>query len=539
MRIDLFAASAALAVVAAAAHAAPAPAAYAPVSPQMVNRIADEGFNHGQVVETIEYLTDRIGGRLTGSPALKQAETWAQSRFRDWGLKNVRAEPFDFGRGWWIEGSSVRMVQPRPLQLRAIPVAWTPPTSGPIAGPVIVAPMRSEADFARWKGKLKGKVVLLSPPTEPRDATLPAFRRYTDAELAKLDEYPIPRYDPEATERNAKRRGFAGKRDAFLKEEGAIAYATMSRDDGGLVHGDGAGQGYRVGMTPPLPGVEIASEDYRRLARLAKGGDVTLEIDSRVHYDDSDHNAHNLFAEIPGRDPKAGYVMAGAHFDSWVAADGAADNGAGSAVVMEAARILSALNVHPKRTIRFALWEGEEQGLLGSAAYADKYLAKRPPLKDQPGYFAPTWPVTAQPGYGELAAYFNLDNGSGKIRGIYTEGNFAVVPIFKDWLAPFASLGASTVVAQSTGSTDHVMMSRVGLPAFQFIQDPLDYMGTVHHTNLDTFDHLRPDDLRQAAVIMATMLLDAAEADQPLPGKGVPKEPAKTDPFAYADPASN
>jgi hypothetical protein len=518
-----------------AATAAPAasPPTYAPVDPQMLNRIADEGFNHGQISQTIEYLSDRIGGRMTNSPAMRKAESWTAAKFAEWGLQNVHKEGFDFGRGWWIESSQVRMVAPRPLELRAIPIAWSPPTDGPVTAPIVIAPIRSEADFAKWRGKLKGKIVLTSAPTPPRDDTNPPFVRLSDADIAKLDTYREPEFDPEAQARLGDRAAFAGKLDAFLAAEGAVARASMSRNDGRILHGEGSG--FRPGETPKVPAVELGAEDYRRLARLAKDGEVTVEIDNRVHYDDSDPKAYNVIADIPGTDPKAGYVMAGAHLDSWVAGDGAADNGAGSAVVMEAARILSSLHVRPKRTIRFALWAGEEEGLLGSYAYVDSHLARRPQnalaTRFGPYYGGETFPITPRPGFGDLAAYFNIDNGSGKIRGIYTEGNFAVAPIFRQWLAPFASLGADNVVARPTGSTDHVFMVRLGLPAFQFIQDPLDYESRVHHSDLDTFDHLRIDDMRQAAVVMAAMLLDAADADAPLPRNVVPTQPQATDPY--------
>ena len=285
----------------------------------------------------------------------------------------------------------------------------------------------------------------------------------------------------------------------------------------------------------------MAAEDYRRLTRLAKIGPVSIEINSNVHFDDSDSNGYNVFAEIPGSDPKAGYVMAGAHLDSWVAADGAADNGAGSAMIMEAARILAKTGVRPKRTIRFALWAGEEQGLLGSAAYIAQHLATRPTETDPDlralgPYYSSKFPITPLPGYRDLAAYFNIDNGSGKLRGIYTEGNYGVVPILREWLAPFASMGASAVVAQPTGGTDHVLMQRVGLPAFQFIQDDLDYSTVVHHSSVDTFDHLRIADMRQASVVLATMLLDAADAEQPLPRGPLPTQAEDSSPFRYDDP---
>jgi hypothetical protein len=432
------------------------------------------------------------------------------------------------------------MIAPRPLELRAIPLAWTPATNGVLSAPVIVAPMINETDFAEWKGKLAGKIVLVTWPAPPKDDGDAPFQRLTDADIAKRDKYEQPTFDPADRKKRIERFRFRPNLDAFLAQEGAVALVQMSRTEGRLVHGEG--YGYRVGKTPKLPGVELAAEDYRKLARLAKRGEVRLEIDSRVHFEDADHNAYNIFAEIPGDDPHAGYVMAGAHLDSWVAGDGAADNGAGSAVVMEAARILASVGSRPKRTIRFALWAGEEEGLLGSAAYVENHLARRPqpdPAEaDLPPFFGTdSYPVQTLPGFSELAGYFNIDNGSGRIRGIYAEGNFAVVPTFREWLVPFASMGANSVVAEPTGGTDHVFLSRLGLPAFEFIQDPLDYGSRVHHTDLDTFDHLRPQDLRQASVVLATILLAAANTDKPLPRRPLPTQPAATDPFEYPDPA--
>jgi hypothetical protein len=523
-----------------AALAAASSAAAAEPNLTALDRIADEGFNRSQAVITAEHLADDIGGRMTNSPAMRQAEAWTSGKFAEWGLANVHKEAFDFGRGWWIESASTRMIEPRPIALHSIPVAWTPATDGALKAPVIVAPLARDADFAAWKGKLAGKIVLISAPTAPRDETNPPFQRLSDADIAKLNTYREENYDPQREAQGAQRATFTAHLDAFLKAEGALAWVRMSRNDGDVVHGEG--NGFRVGATPALPAVEIGAEDYRRLARLSKHGPVVLEINSNVHYEDADHNAYNILAEIPGKDPKAGYVMAGAHLDSWVAGDGAADNGAGSAVVMEAARILATLHVKPKRTIRFALWAGEEQGLIGSWAYVQSHVATRPPSKDPeraklPAYNqGSTYPITTLPGFGQMAGYFNIDNGSGKIRGIFAEGNFEATPTLKAWLAPLAPLGASTVVAEPTGSTDHVFFERVGLPAFQFIQDPLDYESTVHHTNLDTFDHLRGADLRQAAVVLASVLMDAADADQPLPAKPLPTQPSVADPDAYRPP---
>jgi len=506
-----------------------------------INRIIDEALNHSELPQTAEYLTDRIGGRMTNSPQMRAAEKWTQEKFRGFGLKNVRTEGFDFGRGWSIERIEARMVTPRVLPMRAIPVAWTPSTNGAITASVIVAPMRRERDFDKYKGQLKGKIVLVSEPGDGSEPDQAPFKRESDEDLTKLDTFVQPTRSETAIARGLKRSAFAAKLDAFLAGEGALAWLRQSYRDGGLLHGEG--YAYRVGETPKVPGVELAAEDYRRLARLAKtDAPPTVELNSAVRYDDTDVNAYNIIAEIPGRDPKAGYVMAGAHLDSWVAADGASDNGAGSVTVLEIARVLARLGVKPRRTIRFVLWAGEEQGLLGSMAYVEQHLAKRPPVTDPDlkklspyNLWNTRWPLTPLPGHAELAAYFNLDNGSGKVRGIFTEGNPAVAPIFREWLAPFASMGATTIAARPTGGTDHVFMQSVGIPAFQFIQDPLDYESRVHHSNVDTYDHMKIADLKQATIVMASFLWQAAERAEPLPRMPVATKPAETNPFAYED----
>ena len=509
----------------------------------MINRIADEGYNHGQVAALASHLTDRIGGRMTNSPSMREAEKWTQHMFRTWGLKDVHAEPFDFGRGWWIESAHSRMVAPRTLTLTSIPIAWTPATNGPITAPVIVAPIRNKRDLEQWKGKLAGKIVMASYPEPPRDGSKAVFSRLDDGDLGKLNTYEQPSFDPDSLKEQIKRYYESHRETSrFMAAEGALAIVWMSRLGNGLVHGEG--YAFQAHEKAPLPEVEIAAEDYRRLARLAKVGEVKIEINSKVHFNERDMNGYNIIADIPGKDPKAGYVMAGAHLDSWVAGDGAADNAAGTVVVMEAARILASLPVRPKRTIRFALWSGEEQGLLGSLAYIERHLATRPRPTDpqllkMPKSYWNTYPITPLPGFNDMTAYFNLDNGSGKIRGIYAEGNFAAVPVLRNWLAPFESLGASRVVAQKTRGTDHQIMAEMGLPAFQFIQDPLDYFTQVHHTNLDTYDHLRIEDLRQAAVVMATVLLQAANTDQPIARGVLPRQPQATDPFRYQDPRKN
>ena len=502
-----------------------------------IARIIDEGLNRSNIPLQAHDLLDRIGPRLSNSPNMRRAEAWAVEQFSALGLANVRKEGFLFGRGWEMISSDVRMITPRALELTATPVAWTPGTNGPVEAEVVVAPMSEVAHFAAYRGQLAGKIVLVSLPGTGDEPTRPAFRRLEASDIAERDSYDLPSFDPDALEEAIERQDFALKMDEFLASEGALGWAKISYRDGKLLHG--SGYTFEIGRSPVLPGIEIAAEDYRRLARLARTGPAPrLSIDSNVRFVDDDPNAYNIIADLPGTDRNAGYVMAGAHFDSWATGDGAVDNGSGSLVVLEAARILKELGVRPKRTIRFALWGAEEQGLHGSLNYIRQHLASRPgDAVDPPRATGSTWsslyPIEPLPGFTELKAYFNMDNGSGKLRGIHAEGNVAAVSTLRSWLSPFAALGAGTVVSGSTGGTDHVFMQRLGLPAFQFIQDPLDYSARLHHTNIDTYDHLRMDDLRQAAVVMAGMLLQAANAEEDLPRETLPAQPAETDPFNW------
>lgn len=508
----------------------------ATAQPSDIARIIDEGMNRSQVMTTASELIDGIGGRLTNSTSMRRAEDWAVAEMQSLGLANIRREGFEFGRGWDLIDSEVRMVSPRPIKLAAIPVAWTPGTNGVLRAPVVVAPISERRHFDAYRGKLAGKIVLISLPGEGSEPTEPIFVRHDGASLGKLDEYRQPKFDPDAINQRVDRSKFALDLDAFLASQGAVGWARMAYRDGKLVHG--AGYTYLVGATPKLPGIEIAAEDYRRLARLAKTGAPVIEINSNTHFVDSDTKAYNIIGEIAGSNPKAGYVMAGAHFDSWVAGDGAVDNGAGSVVVLEAARILRQLGVRPKRSIRFALWGAEEQGLLGSQAYIDRHIATRrlpagTPADEVIARWREAFPIEPRSGYGQLKAYFNMDNGSGKLRGVHAEGNAAAVPLLKEWIGPFASMGATAVVAAPTGGTDHVFMQSVGVPGFQFVQDPLDYSARLHHSSIDTFDHLKAADLRQAAVVMAGMLLAAANSNIELPRPPLPTQPLPTDPFKY------
>ncbi|MBX9662957.1 M20/M25/M40 family metallo-hydrolase [Novosphingobium sp.] len=506
-----------------------------------IARIIDEGMNRSEAMTTASALMDRIGPRLTNSESHRKAESWAMDLLRQRGLANVHVEPFDFGVGWNLDSYSVAMVTPRALPLTAIPVAWSPPTGGTIKAPIVIAPMSRAEHFAEWKGKLAGKIVLVSLPGQTSESKGPVFERYTDSDIAALDTYTKPDFDPDAPAIQVRNRRFQGKLAAFLKAEGAVAMIKISYRDGKLVHGEG--YDFQPGQTLALPAIELAQEDYRRLVRLAKTGDAPeVAITVAARYDESNLKAENVVAEIPGSDPKAGFVMAGAHFDSWIAGDGANDNGAGSITVLEAARLISKLGIKPRRTIRFVLWSGEEQGLLGSRAYIEQHLATRPvdpALKGIDSYVAwrNAFPITPKPEYSQLKAYFNMDNGSGRFRGIYSEGNLGAEKLLREWLSPFNMLGADKLVVSKTGGTDHVFMQAIGLPGYQFIQDPLDYDSRVHHSNLDTVDHMRGDDMRQAAVIMAGMLWQAANSDKELPRAVLPAQPAPTDPFKVRDPA--
>jgi hypothetical protein len=515
-----------------AAVAAPAGAA-----PTDIARIIDEGMNRSEVMTSAHELMDGIGPRLTISTNMRRAQDWALAKFGSYGLNNVHREGFRFGRGWDILDSSVRLTAPRAIKLTAIPIAGTPPTNGVLTAPVIVAPMNRPEHFAAYRGKLAGKIVLVTLPDTGSEPADPPFERLTAEQIAKEDKYYPSHFDPDEKNGFLKRIDFYRQMDKFLAQEGALAWVRKSYRDAKLISGEG--YQHAIGDSPKLPGIEIAAEDYRRIARSAKlGENPILEINSNVRYLDDDANAYNLIGEIPGSDPKAGYVMAGAHFDSWVAGDGASDNGAGTVVVLEAARILQRLGVRPKRTIRFALWSGEEQGLYGSANYVQQHLASRPGAIGPGGVLlwdelVRNYPATPLPGYGALKAYFNIDNGSGKVRGLYAEGNAEAAPILRDWLAPFESMGAGAVVAGPTTGTDHEPFQAVAIPGFQFIQDPLDYESRVHHSNIDTLDHMKADDLRQASVVLAGVLLEAANSGKELPRPPVPVQPTVSDPFKY------
>ncbi|MCK0128440.1 M20/M25/M40 family metallo-hydrolase [Erythrobacter sp. F6033] len=502
-------------------------------------QIIDEGLNRSQIQQMAHELVDDIGPRLTNSSNMRKAEAWAVAKMEELGLENVRKEGFEFGRGWEVVSSHVEMMGPRPLELTAIPVAWTPGTEGPVEGEVIVAPISSPAQFEAYRGMLEGKIVLISRPGTGDEPSQVPFRRLDDEDISSRDLIAIPEHNPDGPGGFARFvnsiKTFPKQLDEFLASEGAIAWGKISYRDAKLLHG--TGYNHEVGNTQTLPGLEIAAEDYRRLARLAIGGEAPrMRIDTRVRFIDDDTQSYNIIGEIRGTDPKAGYVMAGAHIDSWHGADGAVDNAAGVVTALEAARIIKSLGKRPKRSIRIALWGAEEQGLYGSAAYVRRHIVSRAGEEGMTNAeilanWTTLYPITPKPGFYDMKAYFNMDNGSGKFRGIHAEENIGAIPMLEKWMKPFNGLGAKHVVAGATGGTDHIMFQAVGLPGFQFIQDPLDYGSRLHHTNADTFDHLRPDDLRQASVVMAGMLLAAANDEKTLPREPLPQRPTNTNPF--------
>ncbi|SNC67477.1 Peptidase family M28 [Hymenobacter gelipurpurascens] len=509
------------------AFAAPALAQQAEKMDQAaLAKIKDEGMNRSKVMETAFYLTDVCGPRLANSDGLNRANEWTKKQLTSWGLVKANVEPWGtFGRGWDIEKSYVAMTAPYYHTLIGAPKAWTPSTNGSLKKQVVVLKATTEAELDKYKGQLRDKIVLLDVANPPKPSFEPDAKRYTDDELKKMADFK-----PEATaakpdeaemeKRMAQRRTMMALRtkmsDMILSEGAAAILSTRGGSDGTFFTSNGAP--YAADAKPVLPELEMSPEDQLRLIRLSEAGiPVEIELETRTRFQDKDLKGYNVVAEIPGTDRKlkSEVVMLGGHLDSWHAATGATDNAAGCAIMMEAVRILKATGVQPRRTIRIALWGEEEQGLFGSRNYVKNHFADPATMK-------------LLPEHEKLAAYFNLDNGAGKIRGIYAQGNEAVAPIFQQWLQPFADLGATTVTTRNTGGTDHLSFDAVGLPGFQFIQDPLDYGSRTHHTNMDTYERLPADDLKQASVLVASFVYQAAMRDQKLPRKPLPAAKPET-----------
>jgi carboxypeptidase Q len=529
-----------------------------------VARIRDEGLNRSQLMPALSYLTDVIGPRLTGSPNLKRANEWTRDKLASWGLSHAHLEAWGpFGQGWSLKRFSVQVIEPYAIPLIAYPKAWSPGFAQPLVAEVIYLDARTEADLDKFKGKLKGAVVLASLVRDVRARFEPLAIRLVETNLLRLaNANPPPASSGGRGRSGSGRRGgpatgrpsFPERVLSFAMNEGAVAViTTSSRGDGGTIFVQSASlptaaASRNSGPTPrvwstnaPATAVQIALavEDYNRLVRMSQEGEkLKVALEMQVEFHNDDLMGYNTIAEIPGSDLKDEIVMLGAHLDSWHCGTGATDNGAGVVAVMEAARIIAALKLQPRRTIRVGLWTGEEQGLLGSTAYVTKHFGYYTNLTNtisasstpEPGSGpAPAPAETPRPrstgqvvrgkDYEKFSAYFNLDNGTGKIRGVYMQGNEAVRPLFRRWLEPFSDLGAETLTISNTGATDHVPFDAIGLPGFQFIQDPIEYNSRTHHSTADVFDRIQADDLKQAATIMAAFLYHAAMLDEKLPRK--------------------
>ena len=508
----------------------------------MYARIREEGLLHSHVMDYGSALADDIGPRLTGSPNMAKANAWTRDQLTAMGCVNAHLDDWgEFGMGWQQLNTWVRMAAPDTAVFIAQATPWSPATNGPITADAVSVNIQSEDDFAQYHGRLAGKIVLLGAmrPVPPVDQ--PLFTRYTDQQLQDLAQYPLESSNADYQRRIhafLERMSLIGKVSQFLADERAVAVIVPSRDG---ADGDGSGgtffddgptlTAYMRGHETRLPMVVMAIENYGRVYRLLKANvPVSIQMDVETKFLGDHQHGFDTIAEIPGTDPalRDQVVMVGGHLDSWIAGTGATDNGAGAIVAMEVMRILNALHVQPRRTIRIALWSGEEQGLLGSVNYVREHFGSAP-LSTAPDQLAlpeflraATGPLQLKPEQRLISAYFNLDNGSGKIRGVYLQENAAVAPIFAQWIAPLKDLGVTTLTLRNTGGTDHLSFDAVGIPGFQFIQDPLDYETRTHHSNMDVYEELQPADLRQAATVEAIFVYNAAMRDQMLPRKPLP-----------------
>lgn len=510
-----------------------------------IARIRDEGLNHSHIMEYASGLFDDIGPRLTGSPDFARAEEWSLDQLRRMGASNVHAESWgDFGMGWRQIGTSLLMVTPSTATFLAQATPWSPATAGEVTGDVIAVPtLKEEKDFDAWKGKLAGKIILYGDAPKI-DLNPPAFmQHYDQAKLEHFRSYPLDGDqgdshvlpdDPAFWEKVFKEMAFLEKVGHFFADEHAVAVlrpsgsGTMIQDDTNISLGWFV---YRPEHKQAIPSAAVSTEAFGRMHRLVSHNvPVSLRLNIATQFFGDHVPGEDVIAEIGGTDPvlKDQVVMLGGHLDSWISGTGATDDGAGSIIAMEAMRILRALNVQPRRTIRIGLWGGEEQGVFGSAGYVSNHFATlvystKPEEQIVPEFVRQqTGPVTIKPEHDKLDAYFNTDNGGGKFLGIFTEGNSAVASIFQQWAEPISDLGFTTISLRNTGSTDHATFNQVGLPGFQFIQDPRDYETRSAHTNLDTYEHLSEPDLKQAAVVMAIFVYNTAQRDAMLPRMPLP-----------------
>jgi carboxypeptidase Q len=500
----------------------------------MLNRIKAEAFDNSRVMEHAFYLTDVYGPRLTNTPNFKAAGEWVAKRLGEYGLSNVHLEPWGpYGRGWSFSHFSGHLIEPQHAPLIGVPLVWSRGTGGPVSGEPVLAIMRTEADFGQYKGKLKGRIVLTDPGRVLEVQTSAPSRRFSDTELVDQSTpaepastgFTTPEPTPPAGNPfgsffsatgavpavgTARIRAFRNKMRQFLIDEGAAVWVQIGRGDGGTVFAQNAGT-RDVKEALSIPALALEAEHYNRIVRLiAMKVPVKVEFDIKTEIYDQSLDSFNIVGEIPGGSKKDELVMVGAHFDSWQGGTGATDNGAGSAVMMEVMRVLKSLHAGMDRTVRIVLWSGEEGGLLGSKAYVKMHFAD--PDK-----------MNLLPEHSKISAYYNYDNGTGKIRGIYLQGNDMARPIFESWFAPLKDLGATTATIRSTAGTDHLSFDAVGIPGFQFIQDQIEYATRTHHSNMDVYDRLQKSDLMQASAVISYFVYNTAMRADPIPRKPLPK----------------
>jgi hypothetical protein len=536
-----------------------------------IEKIKDEGMNRSEVMKTLSYLSDVIGPRLTASPNMKRANEWTRDQLTKWGAQNAHLEAWGpFGRGWSLKRFSAQVVEPQAIPLIAYPKAWSPGFSEPVTAEVVYIDAKTEADLEKYKGQLNGKIVLTAVTREVPAHFNALGTRMDEKALLALADAPEPRQGGGRPGGNfaggnnafAAAANLAAAKLRFFQQEGAAVLIDPSRGDGGTIFVQSAsvptpprdpnatgpqGRGtpvYDKSAPKVTPQLVVSIEQYNRIVRMLQAGEkVKMTVDLAVNFYDTDLMSYNTVAEIPGTDLKDEIVMLGGHMDSWHSGTGATDNGAGVSVAMEAVRIILASGLKPRRTIRIALWSGEEEGLLGSRAYVAEHfgsmqnaatstasggsgagngMSSGNGAAPQQGGGQSAMVLVKKPEWERLSGYFNLDNGTGKIRGVYLQGNEAIRPLFRQWLAPFKDLGATTLSISNTGGTDHLSFDGVGLPGFQFIQDEIEYDTRTHHSNQDVFDRIQADDMKQAATIMAAFVYNTAMRDEKLPRKPAP-----------------
>ncbi|GJQ21906.1 MAG: hypothetical protein HBSIN02_22610 [Bacteroidia bacterium] len=518
------------------------------VDTSAIAKIKDEGMNRSQVMEILSFLTDVYGPRLTWSPEYREAGVWASGKLKEWGLQNVHFDNHGpVGKGWTLKRFSANVLGPRAFPVMAYPKAWSPGTRGTVKGNVVYLEAKDENDLKKYAGKLKNAFILISGPRELEAHFEPQAHRLHDSTLLDLANMGEPAQggrrrmtDSAAIARFIKTAQFNAQKLDFCMKEGAAALLDIGRGDGGTIFVQqatvpfapkdiselfgGRASAYAPDAPKILPQVSLAAEHYNRIVRMIqKGQKVTMEMNLEVEFSKPD-SSFNVIAEIPGTDLKDEVVMIGAHFDSWQGGTGATDNATGSAVCMEAVRILKKTGLKPRRTIRIGLWGGEEQGLHGSREYVKEFLGERK-QSDMMSMImgGGGGALETKPAYEKFQVYFNNDNGTGRVRGVYLQGNDEARPIFRAWLDAAGFPEAKTLTLSNTGGTDHLAFDAIGLPGFQFIQDPIEYDTRTHHSNMDVYDRVQADDVKQGSVMMAIFAYHAAMMDGKFPRKAMPQ----------------